>query len=417
MDTEDGTNAPCCWAVQIGGEWRYLSQEDGGSGDGVCRWSTVDCDCASGEGEIALEIYESHMVLTICGEEFSEGLAEAPNCCAAIVIGDYTIYPVSSLCCSFSPECIQVTISGVENTCSCSACATINGTYSLTRRGPSYYEGDLCNAAHEYDRCSAINLSRGYNYIKLGIPQGSYGCASGSVTVQISSYEIVQEELEYAGETYWTGTFNAESETFDLSYSSGGSVKCDFSASTAMVTVGPNCPPCGESVGCTENDIFECFCKDNAWPSYWEITIPGDGFIGGVGWTGSESRTFLVPAGCQSGCLYTGTHLCADSPTVIRVAQGPGFGYPLQILLQWSTLTYNYCTTLYNRVRIEFLADWPDGNSPSDYCVGDSDGSFDCFLYGLTLNCAYASYYRSGITCPSPAYWDNTKFITVKAIP
>lgn len=401
-----GPNAPCCWAVQIAGEWKYLSQEAAGTGTGsyenICRWSTPYCDCDHDEvglgtgtvveGEIYFEIHESHMLLSICGEEFSEGLGEAPDCCSPITVGAYTLYPTYLACCSQGPECVQLTIAGVTNLCGCAACENINSTFSLGYAGGAGYTGTLCKTGNLYDKCESVGLTRGWNVASVSFQQGSYGCSGGNITASIKCFE----GGVYSGTVSWTGTVEAGATSAVLAYASGGTEdKCDFSVSTATVAFGPNCYPCGDTANCDAPPA--CNCKDGASPSYWEVTIPDGYTSGGPG----VEQTFLVPVsdpacpmGYITGNLVRTAPNCNSGPSRIAVIdtwQG--------IILYYGVYSMRFQLT--SAAFTTFV---------QGYCEGDQSGNYDCVtLYGAELEVPYA--FGS-----NPCGWDGSA-LRIRTIP
>jgi len=405
-------NAPCCWAIQIDGVWYYMTQQQASSGEEDCSWSGVLCDCTSGEGEISLWIGEESMILTICETEYEELLTTPPNCCQPLKFNNdqITVYPSTNSCCNFAPRCLQLTITGVENTCDCAACATINGSYSLQWTGTGY-EGDLCNATHQYDRCH-VNLTRGWNVCRVSVSGCTAEPSELTITASIASVEVINSQVNRTGYVYWTGAYDAESGSYLLEYVSGGTPTCDFSGSTATVVMGPTCPPCGESAGCEEVENRICGCKDNAFPRYLEITIPGSGFLNSFGWEGD--RTFLIPfAGNPTTCyniLTVGTLGC-EGPYSILFDGSPWSGYPFRVQIEWRS------TPTTQLGLLTFWARWPSGTTPDDYCDGDSNTKFDCAtLYSLSLELLYKSQFVSAYACGS-SIWNSAVLGSLEAVP
>ena len=370
----DGKNAACCWLVYIGSKIVKLGRDTEADGHAGCVWSGSYCD--NGLVEVSLTLSTILATLQIGNDTYTQEFENYPACCENLSIGAYTlIASAEEDCAAIDYECVQATISGVDNACGCSYCKELNGTFSLTWTGGNF-DGTICKQAAPYYKCEPA-------WSNLSVATARTGLGTTATvrlyTTGIGGYDVT-----------WSGSNLAA-----LPFVSGGGTFCDFSNSFVSLAFGPQCAPCGESTSCIEEDCSFYPCKDGSKPNYYQVTIPKESWptICGV----TEDQVFLLPVqwwefeegSCQLSAIWTdddANGCCV--PYEIEIVPESNFDWVFWITVTFRTGSDPYYTyhiiTYQVRDTVELIL--------SDFCEADTALSMDCWLYGQTV---HASFYRT----------------------
>lgn len=376
-ETSTGKNAPCCWMVEIGGEYYYLtrdSEEEGYSGG--CVWSDTDCDI----GDIVLTIESNAATLTFNEQTWSDDFSpNKPQCCGGLTLynetgGSITLLGLSATTCDLRKyECVQLTVAGVEKSCGCWSCIELNDTFSLTWTG-NRYEGPLCNSGNPYWKCQeSTGLDTyGWDYAVALVSETGNG---GTATV----YLYAMWNGSPAKTAKFTGSIapGDDSGQYVLSLDSTNATDCDFSGATITLTMGPECAPCGDSQTCEERLEQVCLCHEMVYPEYYEVVIPGNGILGD--WGDNLPGTYLIPAGQCGGSLNVSDGSC-DTPEYISIGHSAAPSSQTWYITIWMNDWTAYCGP----------GCWVGRDHYLKFAIGgvfdpcDWGWTFDCYLLGQT---------------------------------